>query len=323
MTDVQGPAPSDVKALSISELESETGTPRSTIYYYVRDGLLPAAQKAAASRAVYSDVHVDALREIRRLKEEGAPLDEIRERIRPLVEHGQAEEPDLVARRTQQTRDAILQAAALQFARRGYRRTRIGDVIRDVGITPPVFYAHFSTKRQLFLEAFGVFVHWMSQLVEPPLADEPDPAVRLIMRMYAYWGLQRLSPDLLGLARAEALQEDAETRAAVQDAQRLITSGPTRDLASLRRRIDDPPVSDELMAYSLFGATEEIAMRASWDDTYSQRDIMVAHLFTYLAVEAAYTGRNDVAARLQDHLPLIDRLIEQGPPVPQPRGASL
>jgi AcrR family transcriptional regulator len=323
MTDSRGPNRSDVKALSISELESETGTPRSTIYYYVRDGLLPAAQKAAASRAVYSDVHVDALREIRRLKDEGVPLDEIRERIRPLVERGQAEEPDLVARRTQQTRDAILQAAALQFARRGYRRTRIGDVIRDVGITPPVFYAHFSTKRQLFLEAFGVFVNWMSQLVEPPLADEPDPAVRLIMRMYAYWGLQRLSPDLLGLARAEALQEDAETRAAVQDAQRLITSGPTRDLASLRRRMDDPPVSDELMAYSLFGATEEIAMRASWDDTYSQRDIMVAHLFTYLAVEAAYTGRNDVAARLQDYLPLIDRLIEQGPPVPRPRGASL
>ena len=75
------------------------------------------------------------------------PLDEIRERIRPLVERGQAEEPDLVARRTQQTRDAILQAAALQFARRGYRRTRIGDIIKEVGITPPVFYAHFSTKR--------------------------------------------------------------------------------------------------------------------------------------------------------------------------------
>ena len=128
------------------------------------------------------------------------PLDEIRERIRPLVERGQAEEPDLVARRTQQTREAILQAAALQFARRGYRRTRIGDVIKEVGITPPVFYAHFSTKRQLFIEAFNVFVHWMSQLVEPPLTDEPDPAVHLIWRMYAYWGLQALSPDVLGLA---------------------------------------------------------------------------------------------------------------------------
>ena len=323
MTDAPDPTSSDVRPLTISELERMTSTPRSTIYYYVRDGLLPAAQKAAASRAGYCDVHVEALREIRRLKHEGAPLEEIRERIRPLVERRQAEEPDLVARRTQQTRDAILQAAALQFARRGYRRTRIGDIIKEVGITPPVFYAHFSTKQQLFIEAFNVFVHWMGDLIEPPLVDEPDPAVRLLMRFYAYWGLQRLSPDLLSLARAEALQEDSETRVAVQEAQRWITSGPMRDLAGLRRGPDDPPVSDELMAYSLYGAGEEIFMRASWDEAYSPREIIRAHLFLYLAIDAAYTGRCDTVERLNSYDPLIDRLIEQGPPVPHPRDASL
>jgi len=321
MTD--GPMAKDVRALSISELERATSTPRSTIYYYVRDGLLPAAQKAAASRAVYSDVHVEALREIRRLKHEGVPLDEIRERIRPLVESRQADEPDLVARRTQQTRDAILRVAALQFARRGYRRTRIGDIIHEVGITPPVFYAHFSTKQQLFIEAFNVFVHWMGELIEPPLVDEPDPAVRLLMRFYAYWGLQRLSPDMLGLARAEALQEDADTRAAVQEALRWIASGPTRDLAGLRRGPDDPPVPDELMAYSLYGAGEEIFMRASWDDTYSPREILRAHLFLYLAIDAAYTGRCDTVERLADYESLIERLVEQGPPVPQPRNGAV
>ena len=313
----------EIRSLTISELERATSTPRSTIYYYVRDGLLPTAQKAAASRAVYSDVHVDALREIRRLKNEGVPLDEIRERIRPLVELRQAVEPDLVARRTQQTRDGILQAAALQFARKGYKRARIGDIIREAGVTPPMFYARFATKRQVFIEAFNVFVHWMGDLIEPPLADEPDPAVRLLMRFYAYWGLQRLSPDLLSLARAEALQEDGETRAAVQEAQRWIAGGPTRDLAGLRRGPDDPPVSDELMAYSLFGAGEAVFMRASWDDAYSPREILRAHLFLYLAVDAAYTGRCDTVERLSSYEPLIDRLIEQGPPVPQPRDASL
>ena len=312
----------EIQSLTISELERATTTPRSTIYYYVRDGLLPAAQKAAASRGVYSDVHVEILGEIRRLKLEGVPLDEIRERVRPLVERRQANEPDLVALRAQQTRDSILQAAALQFARKGYKRARIGDIIREAGVTPPMFYARFATKRQVFIESFSVFVRWMSELIEPPLADEPDPAVHLIMRMYAYWGLQRLSPDLLGLARAEALQEDAETRAAVQEALRLITNGPTRDFASLRRDSADPPVSDELMAYSMFGATEEIVMRASWDDAYSWRDIMIAHLFTYLAVEAAYTGENNVAARLKSYGELIDQLIAAGPPVPGPRDPS-
>jgi TetR/AcrR family transcriptional regulator len=311
-----------IRPLTISELERAASTPRSTIYYYVHEGLLPAAQKAAASRAVYSDVHVDALREIRRLKLEGVPLDQIRERIRPLVERRQAAEPDLVAQRNRQTRDAILRAAALQFARSGYKRARIGDIMREAGVTPPVFYAHFATKRQLFIESFNIFVRWTSELIEPPLADEPDPAVRLLMRLYGYWGLQRLSADLLGLARAEALQEDAETRAAVQDALRIITRGPTRDFAALRRTPDYPPVSDELMAYSMFGATEEIVMRASWDDEFSQRDIMMAHLFTYLSVEAAYTGEHNVAERLESYRGLIDRLVAAGPPVPVPRERS-
>jgi len=312
-------ADAEIRPLTISELERVSSTPRSTVYYYVREGLLPAAQKAAASRAVYSDVHVEVLREIRRLKDDDVPLDQIKERIRPLVERRQAAEPDLVAQRNRQTRDAILRAAALQFARNGYKRARLGDIMREASVTPPMFYAHFATKRQLFIESFNVFVRWTSELIEPPLADEPDPAVRLLWRIYAYWGLQRLSPDLLGLARAEALQEDAETRAAVQEALRLITSGPTRDFTSLRQGPAYPPVSDELMAYSMFGATEEIVMRASWDDAYSWRDIMSAHLFTYLAVEAAYTGENNVAARLESYRELIDRLVEEGPPVPGPR----
>jgi AcrR family transcriptional regulator len=309
--------PEDVRSLTISELETATETPRSTIYFYVREGLLPAAQKAAASRAIYSDVHVELLEEIRRLKSDGADLESIKAAVAPLAERQAAAEPDLVARRAEEARAAILQAAARQFARRGYKRARIADIIREAAVTAPVFYAHFSTKRQLFVESFNVFVHWMGDLIEPPLADEPDPAVRLLMRFYAYWGLQRLSPDLLGLARAEALQEDSETRAAVQEAQRWITAGPERDLAALRVRPDDPPVSDELMSYSLYGAGEEIFMRASWDDTYSPRELLRAHLFLYLAVDAAYTARSDTSERLKSYEPLIDRLIAEGPPVPR------
>lgn len=307
----------DVRALTISELETATETPRSTIYFYVREGLLPAAQKAAASRAIYSDVHVELLEEIRRLKTDGADLESIKAAVTPLAERQTAAEPDLVARRAEEARVGILQAAARQFARRGYKRARISDIIREAGVTAPVFYAHFSTKRRLFVESFNVFVHWMGDLIEPPLVDEPDPAVRLMMRFCAYWGLQRLSPDLLGLARAEALQEDSETRAAVQEAQRWITAGPTRDLAALRVTPGEPPVSDELLAYSLYGAGEEIFMRASWDDSYSPRDLLRAHLFLYLAVDAAYTGRSDTTDRLKSYEPLIDRLIAEGPPVPR------
>ena len=64
-------------------------------------------------------------------------------------------------------------------------------------------------------------------------------------------------------------------------------------------------------------------MRARWDDACSTSGrCCCAHLFLYLAVDAAYTGRCDTVERLRSYEPLIDRLVEQGPPVPRPRDAS-
>jgi hypothetical protein len=116
---------------------------------------------------------------------------------------------------------------------------------------------------------------------------------------------------------AEGMQEGAETQAAVQDALRMITAGTIADLEAFRAGPDDPPVPDELMAYGLFGAAEQATMRARWDEGFDQREVMLSHVFLYLAVEAAYKGTADAAARLDDYRDLIDRLIAAGPPVPR------
>ena len=47
--------------MTIGELERESGVPRRTIYYYVHLGLLPPAQKASATRAIYTPAHADLL----------------------------------------------------------------------------------------------------------------------------------------------------------------------------------------------------------------------------------------------------------------------
>jgi AcrR family transcriptional regulator len=307
----------NVQPLTISELEKATSTPRSTIYFYVREGLLPPAQRSGTSRAIYSDMHTEVLAEIRRLKHKGVPLDEIKRRVQPLIARHQQHQPDLVAQRSAQVRGAILQAAARRFARDGYKRTRISDIISDVGITPPVFYQHFASKRQLFIESFGVFVQWNTRMVEPPLAGEPDPMARMVKRMRAHLGLRAVSPVLLGLARSEGLQEGGESRAAVIEAYHSITAGPTGDFAGMRRGPDDPPIPDELVAHSVVGAIEQTMSRAEWDDTYTLRDVMVTHLFVYLALQAAYSGEIDIKEKLAAYLPLIDEALATEAEIPQ------
>jgi AcrR family transcriptional regulator len=205
-----------MRSLTITELEEATGVPRSTIYYYVREGLLPTAQKAAASRAVYAESHVDLLREIARLKAEGWPLRTIKERLAPQVASARALEVDLVAEQAGQTRESILVAAARLFARKGYKRTRVADIVKEVGVTPPVFYSHFPSKQELFVESFGVFVGWMRGFLESRLVDEPDPAARDLARVHGYFGVQALSPDLMSLVRSEALHEDGDMRRVVE-----------------------------------------------------------------------------------------------------------
>lgn len=306
-----------MQSLTINELEETSGVPRSTIYYYVREGLLPTAQKAAASRAIYTDHHVALLRDISRLKDEGVPLQAIKERLAPKIAAARATDVDLVAEQNEQTRQAILTAAARLFVRKGYKRTRVADIIKEVGITPPVFYGHFPSKQDLFVEAFGVFVGWMRGFLEGRLADEPDPAARDLARVHGYLGVQMLSPDLMALVRSEALHEDDALRRAVERSYKDMTQDTLDDLDSLRKKAGTTfPASDELMAYGLLGGVENVVMRASWDGRYSRSDVLWTTLCMFLAVQALYSGRLDLRAEIERYADTVARLAETPPPVP-------
>ncbi len=309
-----------MQSLTINELEATSGVPRSTIYYYVREGLLPTAQKAAASRAIYTEHHVALLGDITRLKDQGLPLRTVKERLAPRIIAARAADVDLVAEQNEQTRQAILTAAARLFVRTGYKRTRVADIIKEVGITPPVFYGHFPSKQELFVEAFGVFVGWMRGFLEGRLADEPDPAARDLARVHGYLGVQMLSPDLMSLVRSEALHEDDALRRAVERSYKDMTQDTLDDLSALRQQGGTTlPASDELMAYGLLGGVENVVMRASWDDRYSRSDVLWTTLCMFLAVQALYSGRLDLRAEIERYAGTVAGFAEA--PLPMPPNA--
>jgi AcrR family transcriptional regulator len=306
-----------MQTLTISELEKASKVPRSTIYFYVREGLLPTAQKAAASRAVYAETHLELIFEVQRLKAEGLSLAGIKERLATQVAHAKTLDIDLVAEQAEQVRHSILVSAARLFARRGYKRTRVVDIIKEVGVTPPVFYSHFSSKRDLFIESFGVFVGWMRGFLEPRLADEPDPAIRDLARVHGYLGVQAFSPDLMSLVRSEALHEDGDLRGVAERSYKDMCRDTLEDLRRLREGgAAGLPALDELVAFALLGGLENVVMRASWDGRYSTKDVLWTTLCVFLAVEAMYAGRLDLNADLAKYAAVVDRLADLPPPVP-------
>ena len=303
--------------MTISDLERVSGVPRRTIYYYVHLGLLPPAQKASATRAIYTPAHADLLARIGALKAEGLTLDRIRERLADRVEAETSAEVDLVAEDTRRRRQAILQEAARQFAAKGYRSTRIADVCEALGIAPQALYGHFPTKQALFVACYQVYADWMAADVEPHADEERDPAARLGWRMRASAAIQAFGPDLLALAQAASVHDDGELQEAIQTTYRVITGRAEADLAALHGGGEAaPPCSEELAAIGLQGAFERMLMRVAWDDEFSLRDAMRTHLVLYLALEAVLDGRLDISGRLAQLEPLLEDVA--GRPLPAP-----
>ena len=174
--------------------------PRRTIYYYVRIGLLPAAQKASLSRALYTEEHLALLQDIEALRAEGLRPAAIRTRISGRIKAAEENEVDLVAHRDQQTRDAILDAAARGFARKGYAGTRMADLIAELGITPQLLYQHFATKRELFVACYRVAVQYMNGFLRERWDEARDEPERLVWYMYADEGIKAFAPGMFALA---------------------------------------------------------------------------------------------------------------------------
>ena len=49
-------------------------------------------------------------------------------------------------------REQLLRTAVAVFAEHGYHATSMNDVAEAAGVTKPVLYQHFSSKRELFIE---------------------------------------------------------------------------------------------------------------------------------------------------------------------------
>jgi AcrR family transcriptional regulator len=301
-----------VQQLTISDLEKASGVSRGTIYFYVRDGLLPVARKLAPTRAVYSEVHLKLLDEITRLKAEGHSLSDIRSHVASGVSAANETAEDLSAERAAHTRRAILMTAARLFAAKGYDATRVDDIVQEVGISTPVFYRYFPSKQDVFVEVFDAFVGWMRRLLGTTRAEEPDPLVRILTRASSFYlGMRSVSRDVIALIKSEATREDSEMAEGAREALRELFRATAEDLACqrLEKKSGIPP-ADELLAFAIGGAADGITMRASWDDQYSPEDVLRTVAVLLVGIELVYAGQSDPLERIPRHEDVIKRLIK-------------
>lgn len=68
----------------------------------------------------------------------------------------------------------LLRAATAVFARANYRVARVGDIAAEAGVSEPLLYRHFPSKKALFCELLDRVGRRILEVWEEAIADAPD-----------------------------------------------------------------------------------------------------------------------------------------------------
>ena len=91
----------------------------------------------------------------------------------------------------EERRQCVLGAAGRVFSKSSYRGATTAEIARECGVTEPVLYRHFPSKRDLYLACLDVAWAKVRELWDEALSNEPDPRFRLGAMGRAYVQLER------------------------------------------------------------------------------------------------------------------------------------
>ena len=183
----------------IGHLERLTNVQRRTILFYVEKGLLHPPVKTGKTMAYYDEAHYRKLEFIKNAKKKGLPLVAIRTMIEKRETEGNGFGPRLkndfipedrkeVKKKQPRkkvgkvTRERIVEEGSRIFQEKGFKDTRVNDIISRLNIGKGSFYSYFSNKEALFLECVPlIFEKFFSEGWEK-IRKEKDPHKRLMLR---------------------------------------------------------------------------------------------------------------------------------------------
>jgi AcrR family transcriptional regulator len=112
-------------------------------------------------------------------------------------------------------RAAVLDTACSVFSRSSYRGATTAEIAREAGISEPILYRHFGSKRDLYLACMDEAWRSFRAICEGALAGDPEKSLGAIADAYMVRGRKIRVIDLWIQALNEA-SEDKVIAAAVR-----------------------------------------------------------------------------------------------------------
>ncbi len=303
------------KKMKISQLEEITRTPRTTIHYYIREGLLTRPDKTGKTMAYYDSSHVRRLELIRKIQKDYTsrknksymPISLLKEKLeeetRKISEYGEfisgAAGEGTGPKRSR--RMEIIEAAFRLYSEKGYYSTNVRDIAREAGISPSAFYIYFPDKRELFGEVIDFVIAGISSDLRHALEEE-DEMRRPVVFLKVFRDNYPKMGEILSQLRAGVALDDRWARDKLNKVywdMTKVMAGEVKNAADAGLTRETDP---ELLAFFIVGMAEIVINLTSLYDKYS---------YERLALFASDLYVNGVAPRDDRSRAFYKKLIEE------------
>jgi AcrR family transcriptional regulator len=268
--------------MRIKELEEKSGVPRTSIHFYLRQGLLHPPRKTGRTMAYYDDSHVQRLKEISRLKQgTRVPIAFLKEHLDSagMMSPGASEPFD--ARKTVTTtkekehkRQEIIKEAIRVFSQKGYHQTRIADITGSLKISTGTFYLYYQNKRELFIEVVDSVFRNIVGEASVAIKEETDFIKRLKIRGRVFYKNYTKYSEILNQLRAELASEEQWPAEKIKKIYHGLTQPVIREIEAAIKEGVIRGIDPDLAAYGLTGLIEIMSLRLSLDNKYNLENIM-------------------------------------------------
>ena len=282
--------------MKMKELVEKSGMTRSTIQYYLREGLLHPPLKTGKTSARYDDSHLQRLKQIKSLKKDvRLPLSFLKEKLKDSEVSSLAVSREFDIRKTVETtkekkrkREEIIKKGIEVFSRKGYHRTKISDITDSLHISTGTFYIYFKNKRDLFIEVIeDVFRNIVGEAASA-IKEEDDFFARLKIRGVVFYENYTRYNEILNQLRAEMAGDDQWPEEKLKKIYHGLTKPVIREIQEAVQKGIIREIDPDLMAYALTGLIEIMSLRLSLDHKYTLEDSIdfIGNLLSSLVISS-------------------------------------
>ena len=151
-----------------------------------------------------------------------------------------------------QRRTQLLDTAVHVFAERGYHAASMNDVAEAAGVTKPVLYQHFSSKRDLFVELLTAIGDELRETIDKATADAAGPRQQVEQGMRAYFHYVDARTDCFRVLFGAGARRDPEFASFARSVEESIAEA----LAELIVVDGQPAAHRDVLAHGIVGMTE-------------------------------------------------------------------